>query len=245
MERIIVNKISKQFKIGTRKKMSTLSRILSFFSGKEQTRILQALDKVSFKAYGKETLGIIGDNGSGKSTLLRIIAKIYNKDNGEIKTNGKIIPLINLKLGLNPRLTMEDNIYLICSILGLSKKQIKEKFESIAKFSDLKEFINTKIYQFSEGMKQKLVFSIAIHCNPEILLLDEIFEVGDENFKIKSAAKIKELVKQGATTILVSHDISLIKKHCHRVLWMKNGKLKKQGKTSEIIREYLKYEKRR
>jgi ABC-type polysaccharide/polyol phosphate transport system ATPase subunit len=235
---IIVKKVSKKFKIGFKKKQSALERFISLFSGKEPKKIIHALKDVSFEAGKGEIVGVIGENGSGKSTLLRTIAGIYKQDEGEIITNGKIISLINLGAGLQLRLTMKDNIFLVGSFFGLNKKEIKQKFNSIVEFTELENFINTKIYQFSEGMKSRLSFSIAVHCTPDILLLDEVFEVGDEEFRKKSADKIKELVKKGATTLLVSHDLHMIEKYCNKVIWLEKGKVKKEGKTKEVVREY-------
>jgi len=240
MERVVVQNLSKKFKIGFKKRQSSLAKIISFFSGKEPKKIIWALRDISFKARAGEIIGIIGENGSGKSTLLRIIAGIYDKDEGKINVNGKIISLINLNIGLQPRLTMRDNIYLCCSLFGLSQKTIKQRFSSIVEFSELENFVNTKIYQFSEGMKQRLAFSIAIHCKSEILLLDEVFEVGDENFKIKSAEKIKEFIKKGASVLLVSHDLQMIEKYCDRAIWLDKGKIVKKGKTREVVKVYRK-----
>ena len=241
LKRIKVEKVSKKFKIGFKKNQSILARAISFFSGKEPKKIIQVLDEITFDVSSGEILGIIGENGSGKSTLLRIIAGIYKQDSGKIETNGNLVSLINLRAGLKDRLTMKENIYLVGSIFGLSKKEIKRKFNSIVEFSELGEFTQTKIYQFSEGMRQRLVFSIAIHCNPEILLLDEVFEVGDEEFRMKSARKIKELVLDGMSVILVSHDLSLIKKYCSRVILIKKGEIIKIGKPRNVIKNYLKY----
>ncbi len=238
-ERIFVNGVSKKFKIGFKKKQSALERAISLFSGKEPKKILQALNNVSFKADAGEIIGIIGENGSGKSTLLRTIAGIYDFE-GEIRTYGKIISLINLQAGMHHRLTMRENIFLCGSLFGLVQQEIKEKLNSIIEFADLQKFVDTKLYQFSNGMLQRLAFSIAIHCKPEILLLDEVFEVGDESFRAKSAERIKELVKKGAVAILVSHDLSMIEKHCERAIWMENGEIKKEGKADGIIKQYKK-----
>ena len=239
MERIIINDVSKEFKIGFKKNQSALAKIISIFSGKEPKKSFWVLKNTTFNAKAGEMIGIIGKNGSGKSTLLRVIARIYEKDDGIIKTNGKIISLINLNIGLQDRLTMKDNIYLCCSLFDLSIKDINQRFKSIAKFAELEDFVNTKVYQFSSGMLQRLAFSIAIHCNPEILILDEVFEVGDEDFKKKSSDKIKGLVRNGATVLLVSHDLESIKKNCNRVIWMDRGKIIKEGKPTEIIKEYM------
>ena len=239
-ERIIVEALGKKFKIGFKKRQSVLARFVSVFSGREARKTIWALQNISFSAKQGEIIGIIGKNGSGKSTLLRCISKIYKQDTGIIKTNGKIVPIISLNVGMQPRLTMRDNINLCCSLFGLSKEEIKKRFQDIVKFSELQDFIDTKIYQFSEGMKQRSAFSIAISCNPEILLLDEVFEVGDERFKIKSAEKIKEFVKKRVSVLLVSHDLKMIEKYCNRVLWLDEGKTKQEGKTKEVISKYLK-----
>jgi ABC-type polysaccharide/polyol phosphate transport system ATPase subunit len=225
MQRIIIENLSKNFRIGFAKNQSVLERFYSFFSGKEPQKTICALDNVCLKVDSGEILGIIGKNGSGKSTLLRVIAGIYKYDAGKLETSGKIVSLINLYIGLSLRLNMKDNIFLTSSLLGMGQEDIKKSFDSIVEFSGLKEFTETKLYQFSMGMLQRLVFSIAIHANPEILLLDEIFEVGDEDFRQKSGNKIVELVKKGASVVLVSHDMEMIKRHCNRVILMDKGKI--------------------
>jgi len=238
--KLIVNNVSKKFRIGAKKRGGILYRLISFFSGKEQKRDMWVLKKISFKLNQGEILGIIGKNGCGKSTLLRVIAGIYKKNYGNIQVNGKIIPLINFGTGLKPRLTMKDNIFLYGSLLGLGRDTIKRKFNSIVKFADLEDFIDTKLYQFSSGMLSRLAFSIAIHCDADIFLLDELFAVGDENFRQKSGNKIKELVENNASAILVSHNLDLLKKHCDRIIWIENGRIIKKGETNKIINEYIK-----
>ena len=240
MERIIVDNLMKKFKIGFRKKRGTLSRFLSFFSGNEPKKVIWALKGVSFRIKSGEIVGIIGKNGSGKSTLLRLISGIYKQEKGFIKNYGKLVPIINLNAGMQGRLSMRDNIYLVGSLFGLSKREIARKFDLIVKFSDLKNFVDTKLYQFSEGMLQRLAFSIAIYSNPDILLLDEVFEIGDDEFKKKSAGKIKELVKNGASVILISHELWMIEKYCDRVIWMDDGKIIKDGDCKEVLKDYLK-----
>lgn len=123
-------------------------------------------------------------------------------------------------------------------IFGLNQKDIEKNFSLIVEFAELENFINTKIYQFSEGMKSRLAFSIAIHCAPDILLLDEVFEVGDESFKIKSAEKIKKLAAEGGTVLFVSHDLNMIKRYCDRAIWLEKGIIKKEGKTREVVERY-------
>jgi ABC-type polysaccharide/polyol phosphate transport system ATPase subunit len=211
---------------------------MSLFSGVEPKNKIKVLDGVTFSVEKGEIVGIIGKNASGKSTLLRIIAGIYTKNSGKIRTRGKIISILNLGAGFKPNLTMRENIYLCCALFGLTQKEIKEIFNSIVRFSQLEKFVETKVYQFSSGMVQRLAFSIAVYSNPDILLLDEVFEVGDENFRKKGAQKIKELVKDKATVLFISHDLGLIRTYCNRTIWLEHGKVFKEGDPDEITREY-------
>lgn len=239
MERIIANEISKTFMIGVKRRESILSNILYFFSEREEKKKIEVLKNVSFKVKAGEMLGIIGENGSGKSTLLRILAGIYKPDSGYAMINGKIISLINLNAGLKDRLSLRDNIYLVSSFFGLSRKQIKDRFNDIVNFAELEDFVDTKIYQFSEGMKQRLAFSIAVYSNPEILILDEVLSVGDEEFKIKSLNKIKELIKNGACGVFVSHDLESVKKNCNKALFLYKGEIIKEGRSKGVVERYL------
>jgi ABC-type polysaccharide/polyol phosphate transport system ATPase subunit len=240
VKRISIKNLKKEFKIGFIKRQTALMRIFGMISGRTPRKKIIAIDDVSFGVNSGDILGLIGKNGSGKSTLLRLVAGIYKQDKGIIMTDGKIISLINLRAGLKNRLTMTDNIYLIGSIFGMSQKTIRKRFASIAKFSQLEKFTNTKLFQFSQGMRQRLVFSIAVHAEPKILLLDEVFELGDKNFKKKSANKIKQLVKTGACVLLVSHELWMIKKYCNRTIWIDKGKIIQKGSTSKIISQYEK-----
>jgi len=238
MKRIIADNISKEFKIGFKKRQTALAKIACLFSGKEPKKILRVLNRVCFNLEKGEVVGIIGKNGSGKTTLLRILSNIYRNYNGKKIINGKVISLIGLGQGLRDRLTMTENIFLVGALFGLNRKALKNRFDPIIKFAGLENFLNTKLYQFSEGMKERLAFSIAIHCNPDILLLDEVFAVGDEDFRLKSANEIKQLVKKGASVLFVSHEIWMIEKYCDRVIWLDKGKIVKQGKTKQVIKEY-------
>lgn len=239
MKRIIVKNVSKQFRIGFKKQQSTLARLFLLFSGKEQKKTIEAIKNISFEVNSGEVLGIIGSNGSGKSTLLRIIAGIYKQNSGEISLNGRVASFIGLCGALKQRLTMRENIFLVGSFFRMSQKEIKHKFDSIVKFSELQDFTNTKIYQFSEGMKTRLAFSIAAHCNPEILLLDEVFEVGDEEFRKKSGRKIRDMIKSGASAILVSHSMDNIEKNCSRTILLRHGEIAEFGESKKVIAKYL------
>ena len=241
MANITVKNISKNFRIGYKKHLTILQRIISFSSGREPKKNIKVLDGVSYEFKPGEITGIIGKNGSGKSTLLRTIAGIYKGNSGEIIANGKIISLINLVVGFKGRLSMKDNIFLCCSLFGLGRRDIKKKFNLIVEFSGLEKFVETKLYQFSAGMLQRLAFSIAINCNPQILLLDEVFEVGDEDFRIKSVEKIKSFAKQGGCVVFVSHELFIMEKYCNKIIWLDNGKIKRTGNPKEVIEIYNKY----
>ena len=237
---IVVNNLSKNFIVGFNKNLNALARVRSFFSYKDKNDkgYLKVLEDISFSLSKGEILGLIGNNGSGKSTLLRIIAGIYGNYNGHVEVKGKIVPMIGLGHGMQERLTMRDNVYLIGSLFGLNRRNIKNKFSDIVKFSGLEKFVDTKIYQFSDGMKQRVAFSIIIHCNPDILLLDEIFAVGDKYFKEKGIKKIKSLVKEGTSIIFVSHDLWSIEKYCDKAILLENGKIKAYGSPKNVLKKY-------
>jgi ABC-type polysaccharide/polyol phosphate transport system ATPase subunit len=242
---IKLENISKTFNRDYKKRENILFRILSFLSGKKNKNKFLVLDNVSLQAKSGENVGIIGKNGSGKSTLLRIIAGIYQANNGKIKTKGKVIYLTGFGQGLKPKLTMRENIFLIGSIRGLSQKEIKQKLNEITEFAGLEDYIDTKVYQFSSGMLTRLSFSITIHCiahqDPDILLIDEAIGAGaDITFQNKAANKMEELIKGGATVILVSHNLGQIKKYCDRVIILENGRIKNIGNPKKIIQIYKK-----
>lgn len=243
MERITLDKISKQFTVGAKKK-SALDSAIGLFN-RQTKRRFWALKNISFSANAGENIGIIGRNGSGKSTLLRAIAGIYTVDSGNIKTQGKIAYLDAWAPGLKKKLTMRENIYLMGSLLGLSQKDIKKEFNAIIEFSGVGEFVDTKVFQFSSGMVTRFAFSATIHFvkhhNPDIILLDEAFGAGgDIDFQKKAIQKMEELIKGGATVLLASHDSGLIKKYCHRAIWIDKGEIIKQADPEEVCEAYAK-----
>jgi ABC-type polysaccharide/polyol phosphate transport system ATPase subunit len=238
MHRLEVKGVKKVFKIGSQKNQGVLSRLLSLISGRERREKLTALEDISFAVDAGECVGMIGANGAGKSSLMRILTGIYPKTKGMIKTCGKIVPIIGLGNGFMIRLTMKDNIYLMGSLFDMGRKNIEDNFQSIVEFAELENYVDTKLFQFSEGMRQRLAFSIAIHAKPDILLLDEVFEVGDKEFRKKSSEKIKELVKNGTSVILISHELWMIEKHCERTIWLKDGRVQRDGETYTVIEEY-------
>lgn len=238
MESIVAKILTKKFRIGYKKRQSVLAKIIRSFSGRMTTKEIYVLDKISLSAKNAEFIGIIGENGSGKSTLLRILAGIYQPDAGTYHINGKIVPIIDLHQGLNARLTLKENIYFCCSLLGMRKKEINQNLTPIIKFADLENYRNTKLYQVSKGMSARLALSIALFQKFDILLIDEIFSGEDEHFKKKISEKILDFKKQEKTILFVSHDLDFIKKYCDRVLWIEKGKLRGIGKPVKIVNRY-------
>ncbi len=236
---IKVENVSKTFRI-PREKISTLrgAFVNAFRShGYEE---FNALDDVSFEVKKGEFFGIIGRNGSGKSTLLKILAGIYQPNKGgKVKINGLISPFLELGIGFNPELSGRDNIYLNAAVLGLTKKQIDEKFDDIVRFSELKRFIDQKVKNYSSGMQVRLAFSVAIHANRDILLMDEVLAVGDTNFQSKCIQEFNRYKSLGKTVILVTHDIVTIQRYCERAMLLRNGKIEMIGKSEDVGNEYI------
>lgn len=197
-----------------------------------------ALKDVSFKVKKGEVLGIIGPNGAGKSTILKLLSKIMKPNKGEVKIEGKLSALIEVAAGFHNELTGRENIYLNGTILGMSKKEIREKFEQIVEFSGLSEFIDTPVKRYSSGMYSRLGFSVAAHMDPDILLVDEVLAVGDLAFQAKCAQKMRELLDSSVTITLVSHNLSLIHSLCKRVILLNKGEVLKEGATDRVLPYY-------
>ena len=197
--------------------------------------LFNALDNVSFDVKKGEFFGIIGRNGSGKSTLLKILAGIYQPDKGKVKINGMISPFLELGIGFNPELSGRDNVYLNATVLGLTQKQIDEKFDSIVAFSELERFIDQKLKNYSSGMQVRLAFSVSIHANRDILLMDEVLAVGDPSFQEKCLAEFSKYKEMGKTVILVTHDLRIVEAYCDRLLLLQNGVVQMIGGTAEVL----------
>lgn len=196
-----------------------------------------ALKNISFSVKKNEKLAILGPNGSGKSTLLKMLNGIYMPDEGEIKIDGDISSILELSTGFKPQLTGLENIYLKFSLLGKSKEIVDEILEEVIDFSELRDFMDTPLKHYSSGMKSKLGFAIVSSMDPEILILDEVFAAGDQKFKTKSEARIKELY-QHTTTILVTHSMSIVKDVADRVIVLKKGELVFDGDAEDGINFY-------
>lgn len=241
---IKLENISKKFKVGY-SKGTLLSEVIAAVSGRKPEKIFWALSDVSLSAYPGEVIGVIGLNGAGKTTLLKVIAGIYGIDSGSMTVSRLVVPLISLDIGLVDRLTMRDNVYLAGALLGLSRKQISRCFEQIVVLAELGGFVDCKLCQFSSGMRARLVFSIIINClkiiKPQILLIDEVFAVGDGSFKQKSISEMKKLRKDNVTILFVAHDLEFIRQHSDRVLWLDRGRVRELGEPSTVVEHYQKF----
>ena len=239
MQKIIeVNNVSIKFKMTKEQIFSLKEYFIKFIKRQLEFEEFNALTDISFSVNKGDILGIIGYNGAGKSTMLKVISGIMKPTNGSIKVDGVISPLIELGSGFDMELTARENIFLNGYILGYSKKFIKEHFNEIVEFSELSEFLDVPVKNFSSGMVARLGFAIATIVKPEILIVDEILSVGDFKFQDKSEKKIKEMLLSGTTVILVSHDIAQIEEICTKVLWLEHGRVKGYGNTKEICEEY-------
>jgi ABC-2 type transport system ATP-binding protein/lipopolysaccharide transport system ATP-binding protein len=215
--------------------------IINYLKGKRiKPETFWALQGISFGVQKGECMGIIGNNGAGKSTLLKVISNVIKPFVGKVSVQGKIAPLIEINAGFDPELTARENIYLNTSILGFSKKEIDQKFNHIVEFTELEDFINTPLKNYSSGMTARLGFSIATEVNPDILIVDEVLAVGDAHFKQKSKERILAFRDKGITILFVSHNMQYIQKLCDRVLWLDHGKMKMLGKPQEVIAGYKK-----
>ena len=256
---ISVKGVSKTFKIPHEKVSSIRGAVTGIFRDKSYEEF-KALDDVSFEVKKGEFFGIIGRNGSGKSTLLKILAGIYAPDepkrgsvypvkSGEarppkaefhgVKVNGMISPFLELGIGFNPELSGRDNVYLNATVLGMTQKQIDEKFDSIVAFSELERFIDQKLKNYSSGMQVRLAFSVSIHANRDILLMDEVLAVGDSNFQSKCLTEFAKYKDMNRTVVIVTHDISVVQRYCDRAMLLRNGKIVKIGKAEEVGNTYV------
>src|SRR5215470_13398718 len=197
-----------------------------------------ALHEVSFQVERGEALGIIGHNGAGKSTILKLLSRITVPSAGELMINGRLSALIEVGSGFHPELTGRENIYLNGSILGMMRREITKKLDSIVDFAELRQFIDTPVKRYSSGMYVRLGFSIAAHLNPDILLLDEVLAVGDAAFQRKCIQRITELKKNGTTIVFISHDLRAVQQLCDRVILLKKGQIEADGAPAETIELY-------
>lgn len=236
---ITLQDVSVTYRLIKERRRSLQEHLIRYIKGKrvEAERLL-ALQNIAFSVKRGDSLGIIGHNGAGKSTLLKVISGVIKCDNGGMTVQGKVAPLIELEAGFDHELTGRENIYLNASMLGFTKREINERFDSIVEFSELSDFVNTPLKNYSSGMIARLSFSIATEVNPDILLIDEMFAVGDVHFNQKSYKRILDFNRKGITIIFVSHKMEEIRSICSTVLWLDHGRLKMMGRPDDVIPEY-------
>ena len=229
--------VIKKFSIQSQK---TFKEFLpALLKGEETKSGFTALDNISFEIKRGETVGLIGPNGSGKSTILKLIAGVMSPTSGTVFTTGKISPLIELGAGMHPELTGRENIYLNGAILGLKRKQIQKYLQEIIDFSEIEEFIDQPIKHYSSGMYMRLAFSIAVHVNPEILLVDEILAVGDADFQAKCFKRMEEFkAAENITTVFVSHALAQVENFCERVIYINHHQILFDGDPKTAIEKY-------
>ncbi len=255
---ILVEDISKQYrlgKIGTGTFSHDLNRWWHTIRGKEdpylkigevndrtkksESEYVWALKNISFEVKQGEVLGIIGRNGAGKSTLLKILSRTTLPTTGSIKIKGRVASLLEVGTGFHPELTGRENIYLNGAILGMTKQEIRSKYDEIVDFSGIEKYINTPVKRYSSGMYVRLAFAVAAHLEPEILIVDEVLAVGDFEFQKKCLGKMKDVSSLGRTVLFVSHDLGAMSKLCSRVIMLNEGKIERNGNVDDVIKSYL------
>lgn len=237
---IIVDNVSMKFNLSKEKVDSLKDYIIKSIKKEIKYNEFWALQNVSFTVEKGDRVGILGLNGAGKSTLLKVIAGVFKPTEGSVTKHGKMVPLLELGAGFDQQYTGKENIYLYGAMLGYSKEFIDEKYDEIVKFSELKDFIDVPIKNYSSGMKSRLGFSIATVVSPKILILDEVLSVGDAKFRKKSEKKVLSMFDSGVTVLFVSHSLAQVQRICNKAMILEKGKLLAYGDIDTISKQYEK-----
>lgn len=235
---IEVEDVTMRFRMTRDRMLSLKEFVTTALRGKLRYDEFTALEHISFQVHQGETLGLIGRNGAGKSTMLKIISGILKPTSGQVACYGNVVPMLELGSGFDMDLTGRENIFLNGAILGYSEEFLRAKYQEIVDFSELGDFIDVPIRNYSSGMLMRLAFSVATVVNPEILIVDEILAVGDAAFQEKSHERMLQLMSGGTTVLFVSHDINQIRTMCSRVLWIDHGSLKLIGPAQQVCDRY-------
>jgi ABC-2 type transport system ATP-binding protein len=236
---IRIKNVSKTFRLPHEKNTSVKSSLINLLrTHKKGYEIQDALKNISFEVKSGEFFGIIGRNGSGKSTLLKLLAGIYTPSSGSINVNGKLTPFIELGVGFNPELTGRENVYLNGALLGFNRREMQAMYNAIVDFAELEKFMDQKLKNYSSGMQVRLAFSIAIRAQSDILLIDEVLAVGDAAFQQKCYDYFNELKQRGQTVVLVTHDMSAVRRFCEEALLLDAGKIVEIGEPEKIAKAY-------
>jgi lipopolysaccharide transport system ATP-binding protein len=234
---IEVTELRKKFQISNTA-IGSLKTLLLWWKRREKITI-EVLKGISFKVYPGECVAIVGRNGAGKSTLLSLLARIYKPTSGKLKVTGRIAPLLELGAGFHPDLTGVENVYFNGVVLGLTRKQVRDRLDDIIAYSELATHINAPVRTYSSGMMARLGFSIAIHVDADVLLVDEVLAVGDFEFQQKCLASIREFQQAGGTILLVSHQEETIRAFADRCIWIQHGEIVRVGTPEEVMPDYL------
>lgn len=235
---IEVNNVSVRYLVGDLRNIGLKEYVMKKLTRKYKVQAFMAVNGVSFTIEQGDMLGIIGTNGAGKSTLLKVVTKIMEPSTGYVRVNGKIAALLELASGFDEELNLKENAYLRGAMLGYTRKYMDEKYPEILAFSELQDYEQRPFKHLSSGMKSRIAFAIAAMVEPEILILDEVLSVGDGAFREKSEAKMRDIIKSGKATILVSHSIPQVRRMCNKVLWLDHGKQIAFGDTNELCDKY-------
>jgi lipopolysaccharide transport system ATP-binding protein len=237
-----VENLSKRFRRQTVQPYTTIkSALVDIFRRQRrppETESFEVLSGITFRVKQGQSLSIIGRNGSGKSTLLKILAGIYRADHGRIRVQGRIGALLDLGTGFHPEFSGRENVFINGIILGLSKKEVRQRFDQIVQFAGLEASIDEPVKTYSSGMYMRLGFAVAVHADLDILLIDEILAVGDAAFQLKCFEKIAEFRQHNKTIILVSHDLASVEQLSDEVLWLDHGVIREQGEPQRVINQY-------
>ncbi len=241
---IEVKNVSMRFNLGVEKNFSLKQFFVDFLNPKKKRKKKEefwALKNLDFDIKTGEVVGFVGSNGAGKSTLLKIVAGVMKPTKGQVNAYGNICPMIELGAGFDPDLTARENIYLNGAVMGYSKELLDSKFQEIVDFSELHDFLDVPVKNFSSGMVARLAFSVATIVEPEILIVDEILSVGDIAFQAKSEEKMRNMIGGGTTVLYVSHSIDSIENLCDRVMWIEHGEVQMFGTPKKVCQKYLEY----
>ncbi len=232
---IEVDGVTKEFTLRHQRSLKELA-VAALTRKPIDKNVFNALDGVSFEVRDGESVALLGFNGSGKSTLLKLISGVLRPDTGTVGTRGRVAGLIEVGAGFHPDLTGRENVYLNGAILGMTEQQIDARFDDIVGFSEIEKFIDTEVKFYSSGMFLRLAFSVAVHSDPEVFLIDEILAVGDEPFQRKCIDRITELKAEGRTLVIVSHDLDLVSRICERGILLEKGHKVADGPTVELVK---------
>jgi len=235
---VSVNSLTKTFKIPTESSNGIKQKTINYFKGKKGYREFTPLRDISFEIKKGEFFGIVGKNGSGKSTLLKSIAQIYTPTKGSVQVNGSLVPFIELGVGFNPELTGRENVFLNGALLGFSHKEMELMYDDIVEFSELADFMEEKLKNYSSGMQVRLAFSVAIKARGDILMLDEVLAVGDAAFQQKCFDYFEKVKRSDQTVVFVTHDMNAVRRFCSRAMYIEDGHIKYIGSPQEIADLY-------